>query len=501
MNIWEKIAKEIDFVEYINLNESAPLAVNWKAEDVTILTNEKPNEGGNGGQPSPNGGSKTQSVNDGPANPTNGGKKGEKDEKDKKGEKGDKPSKGGKGEETSNPVEDDQTGELEGGKPTDDKNKKGEWKKGTGKKLPGNEKMESIDDHNIMRSKSDGSKLDDALNKIHEKMSRRTGKKNPDDWVGAAGDMFRDDIKKVVRRRLPMDKIKNELAAFKEEISKAVMDDETYQLSVLSGSSRGGEADINRPVEIKDTDTDKKSAILFFCVDTSGSMGDEEFELVFGWLREIAEFFKSDSAGSGGIPGKVYIIEYDTRVYTPIREWRNDKLPMAPRGGGGNAVNCVYNFLNKHFVKTDTRGNLVTNSFVFKESDSQLFDNEDKKEFYDIEHEIETTYVKDDARQEQLKKLKSKNFKYGDVLKESFDYANVPFLLFFTDGYDDVPNAFGPLYRNNLGNILYVITSKAWLGNMRPRNFIYCDIHVESFSDSFDTDGNLVDNGQANRRG
>jgi hypothetical protein len=85
------------------------------------------------------------------------------------------------------------------------------------------------------------------------------------------------------------------------------------------------------------------------------------------------------------------------------------------------------------------------------------------------------------------------------MLKESYDYANIPFLLFFTDGYDEVPSAFGPLYKNNLGNILYIVTSKMWLGNIRPRNFIYCDLHVESFADAFDTEGNLIDSGQGSR--
>lgn len=497
MSIWAKIAEELEHVEYISLNEAGPIAVNWDAADVTII--QGPGEGKNepgptgGGNP-PEGSSKIEKVGDNKDKGEPG-----KDKSKDKGEPGkDKPKDGEPGESgEGEPQEDDQTTVGEGGKPSDDPNEKGKWKKGTGKKVDG--PIQTLDDHEIMREKSDGSKLDDALNKIHEKMSRRTGKKNPDDWSGAGGNMFRDDIKKVVRRRLPMDKIKQELAAFKEEISKSMQDDETYQLSILSGSSRGGEADTNRPVEIQDEDQDKQSAILFFCVDTSGSMGDEEFELVYGWLREIADFFKSDAAGSGGIPGRVYIIEYDSKVYAPIREWRNDKKPQAPRGGGGNAVNQVYRFLNQHFVKTETRGNLATHKFVFKEKNDKLFDNEGKKELYDIEHEIETTYVKDTDKVEQAKKLKNKQFKYGDMLKESFDYANVPFLLFFTDGYDEVPNAFGPLYKNNLGNILYIVTSKMWLGNIRPRNFIYCDLHVESFADAFDTEGNLIDSGQGSR--
>ena len=40
-----------------------------------------------------------------------------------------------------------------------------------------------------------------------------------------------------------------------------------------------------------------------------------------------------------------------------------------------------------------------------------------------------------------------------------------------------------------------------YLGNIRPRNFIYCDMHVESFADSFDTDGNIINDGQGNRWG
>ncbi len=496
MSIWKKLAEELDNVEYINLNEAGLLNVHWKPEQITILKSPKDVQQGDG-----EGGSSNIEVVGQEGQEDQEGQEGQEGQQGQQGQQSqdkqsNKNKKGQKSQDqqASNPKEEDQTGEESGGKEGEDKNKKGEWGKGTGERLK--DDINSIDDHSIMANKSDNSKLDDALSEIYDKMVRRSGKKNPDNWQGAAGNMFRDDVKKIVRRRLPMDKIKHELAAFKEEISKKMMDDETYQLSILSGASQGGKSDINRPVEVKDDDRNKQSAILFLCVDTSGSMGDEEFELVYGWAKEIADFFKSDSAGSGGIPGRVFLLEYDTRVYTPIREWKNDKKPKAPRGGGGNAVNCVYKFLNQHFLKEEKRGNLVSNKFVFDEAKPGLFEIDKKKDLYKIEHEIETTYVKDNDRQEQIKKLKTKQFKYGDMLKESFDYANVPFLLFFTDGYDEVPNAFGPLYRNNLGNILYIITSKAWLGNMRPRNFIYCDVHVESFADAFDTDGNIVDSGQ-----
>jgi len=118
---------------------------------------------------------------------------------------------------------------------------------------------------------------------------------------------------------------------------------------------------------------------------------------------------------------------------------------------------------------------------------------------YKIKHDLEPANQGENDRADQLRKLKRGEFKYGDLLMETRNYGNVPFLLFFTDGWDDVPVAFGPLYRDYLGNILYIVTRNMYIGNVRPRNFIYCDIHAENFAEAFDTDGNIIDKGQGHR--
>ena len=65
--------------------------------------------------------------------------------------------------------------------------------------------------------------------------------------------------------------------------------------------------------------------------------------------------------------------------------------------------------------------------------------------------------------------------------------ANVPFLMILTDGGFSPPDNFGPLYKNNLGNIMYIVWKKLNIENCRPQNFIYSDMNVEGFEDVIST--------------
>jgi hypothetical protein len=50
-------------------------------------------------------------------------------------------------------------------------------------------------------------------------------------------------------------------------------------------------------------------------------------------------------------------------------------------------------------------------------------------------------------------------------------------LIFYTDGFFSPPTNLGPLFKENPGNVLYIVTSKEGIRNIRPKNFVYHDLH------------------------
>ena len=326
------------------------LPVDWSFPEVTIL--KPPSEfssDGSGSKPAP-GGAKVEPVGPKP-----------------KGQKP-KPGKGDPGK--GKPEEED--GEPSGGKPGEGEPGEGgpggnqpsgyDPSTGASQNLP-----LTTDAHGYMK-KSDGSTINEAVETTAGEMAKKWKTKDPASWGSEAGGMFREKVRKVIRQKLPLDKIKHKLLVFKQETARKMSADDSYAFWMYGGSSMGGSGKVLRPVPIPKEDVSKKSALLMFSVDTSGSMDDDDYKLVYGWLDQIAEFFESPK--NGGIPGRVYLLEWDTKLYTPVVRWRHQKKPIHQqehqfRGGGGTAIEAMFEFLNHQFVEKHSAGDAVTNKFVW----------------------------------------------------------------------------------------------------------------------------------------
>jgi len=317
-----------------------------------------------------------------------------------------------------------------------------------------------------------------------EDMRRRTGNKDPNSWGDSAGFLYGPTIEKLQRQVFPLAAIFRKLDRFKAEISKQAHEEDSYYMGQYSGASMGGtnNSTINA-FNVASEKNKKQSAILFFAIDTSGSMwGEETTQLAYGWLDSIAEHFNKEQYG---VPGRVYVLEFDTAVKAPIYPWTKGKYPFA-RGGGGTNVQGLFDFLNRYFVKEDT-GKLYT-TYHFKLDETEKIDGEeplfkiaDKKKPISLVQTINK--IPNGIKDKQIHigpPPKGVKFNYGDISMEpKMDkIANVPFLMIFTDGDFGTPNNFGPLYEKNMGNILYVLWRGLGIQNCRPKNFVYCDVNA-----------------------
>ena len=67
---------------------------------------------------------------------------------------------------------------------------------------------------------------------------------------------------------------------------------------------------------------------MFFAIDTSGSIGQEDFAAIKGYLKEITDRISkkikvknSKGQTAAEVTGEVYLIEWDTEIHLPIRKW------------------------------------------------------------------------------------------------------------------------------------------------------------------------------------
>jgi len=57
--------------------------------------------------------------------------------------------------------------------------------------------------------------------------------------------------------------------------------------------------------------------------------------------------------------------------------------------------------------------------------------------------------------------------------------SNAPFLIIYTDGYFSAPTYQSKLFAGAPGNIIYIVTSRAGIQNLKPANFIYHNVHMD----------------------
>ena len=475
--------------------------VNIPREDYDILYDPGPGGGGGGG----GGGTPQTGVlpirkprtppEPNPDGPDGPGEPGEPDESDKSKKKKKKKDKNGEGEDEGKDKgedegEDEDEGEGEDGDEGEENEEEPDLTSGTIKSgnlddIIKNDKDFHFSDHLFS---SDGTDVRTILKKISDyklRKRKRVGTKNVLDWRGEFGDTFGELIGQINRCRLPLEKIKRRLKLYKERITENQTRVDSYFASGFGPRTK----EITRKRSISAEKVNKEEmAILIFCVDTSGSIGEFELELASGWLTQIANYFSSKSVG--GIPGKVYLLQYDTDVHGPLEEWSRDKKWKTTKGGGGNDVNSVYEYLNAHFLQTKKSvkgGDARVNTFVFNEKELEKKgiierDKNNKMKAVNISQRLNITKGKQDRFKEEniLKSLENMKFKYQDVLIETSEFSKAPFLLFFTDGMDEIPTKFGGLYAKNLGNIFYILTNDMYLKTVYPRNFVYVDIDAKS---------------------
>ncbi len=476
--MFEFLAEEINMIS----EADASMSVDWNYDDLGILKPADQTQQGSGSGSSGGGSTiipvgKQKPSKNNPPNNQKGGNPEQGEPSDGNGEKGQEGSDG-------NPNE---TGEQSsGGQGNSDKSDKDSW---------GNMPT-SFDDHTKF-GKNAGAppSTQQWISNKGKEFAKRSGTKDPSKWGSEAGYLYRQAILEVQRQNLPLAKIYKMLDKFKMEISESLQNDESYALSALGASSQGGSVNSHfRPYSTQSMKEAKKNALLFFAVDTSGSMGDEQYKLVYGWLDAIAEHFEKEQFG---VKGRVYVLEFDTKVATPIQAWKSG-LRVRFRGGGGTDVDEVFRFLNQFFVKKNE--GKFNNTYKLNFSDSMklpdgspLIQTQEGQKPYDAgdNHIIKTESAAKQAEGVNIgPPPKGYKFNYGDVVYEP-KYSNVgnaPFLMIFTDGGFETPTNFGPLYENNMGNILYIAWREIAIQNCRPKNFIYCDMGLEGFEDTVASD-------------
>ena len=81
---------------------------------------------------------------------------------------------------------------------------------------------------------------------------------------------------------------------------------------------------------------------LWFCLDTSGSIGKDELSYFMGEARNILEEFPA-------FKGKISF--FDTEITEPVPWSREvDIDSVEPKGGGGTSFHCIFDYMKKHMM-------------------------------------------------------------------------------------------------------------------------------------------------------
>lgn len=168
-------------------------------------------------------------------------------------------------------------------------------------------------------------------------------------------------------------------------------------------------------------------AVLVVALDTSGSIGSDVIEKVFGEMDSLASSFQRGvTTGGKKLEGKVYFMEWDSAViqvepYKP-GGWKNADI----KGRGGTDVGSVYRYMNDHvkYDPDDSPGVGLIN-LVKQPTDTGIDDNDIALPF-DPDEEVPVA---------------------------------APFLIVATDGYFGSVNdsTLGDLYKDNKDSIIYLI--------------------------------------------
>lgn len=451
--------------EQLNQELNEAVQGNWNLDDVVPVSlpkNMKPGKGSSGQETKVIGKQRTEQP---PKEPGQGQEQEQGDQKDQ-----DKKPGQGQGQEQGDDEEN-----IEQGQGASPKKTKGQDQidKG-GQKGQGGDRgiYDTLDDHSKIEE-GDGtgkSIIEQVYNEVEADYQRQLGQ-------GSGAGSLLQRIKNFLKEDFDVSKILSRIGTFKRKISEYIKRIGTYQASLFNPVTHQGDilAKGNPSLKFKQ----RKSALLFLGADTSGSISEKDFESIAGYLNSISKQFDKKQHG---IDGETYVIEWDTKVHG-IKKWKN--IPPKPSkdltdkereqlsfgGGGGTDIQGLFDWLDKKFVQTIDGKDY----FVFGDEKTKDIDTE-KDQAIQIKQVLKTK----ENYQDIDWKEGFQGVSQGSININQGGFSNVPFLLIYTDGYFNPPNiAKSKLYRNNPGNILYIVTSRGGIQNVRPKNYIFHDVHGE----------------------
>lgn len=362
---------------------------------------------------------------------------------------------------------------------------------GQGKK-PSNKKQRTFD--HVM-DRDDGS-AKDIIERAYE-WYKNSGQEGTSKAAGSESGGYMEAIEAFLDEvTFPIDDIKQRLQKFKRLFNPKKQKQRSWPLWKF-GVMGAGDSNVLRPANPKLTVKDKESAILIFAVDTSGSMGPDEFGIAYGILNDIAKSFKN-----GDVKGEAYVLNWDTTAHLPIIKWdhmtESKFKNLAPeeaerlttvKGRGGTGLQQVFIALDKLFVKKDNDGDYYfiwhDKHKAFNEQGAVDVDwNKEEAEDSDLEKlggegkeaVIEKLNTRDQLEADEYEEDDDLTVKKGIAKVKKSKMSKVPFIVVFTDGYFATPDInSSKLYKNAKGNILYLLTERH-TDNLSPKNYAFIDM-------------------------
>lgn len=431
-------------------------------------------------------------------------------------------SKGEDGEPTSG------EGEGEDGEPTPGEGEEGD---GGGNPLDDDTGEPRVpDSHDPMYKGGKGGSFKDVFKKVYKEAAERAESGSKGGYGSGEGGIL-SKIKDFAYPPLDVDEILKVLNNFKRISGGSGKDYKKGDTYFKQNPANQPGTGMNLPGEhkIKETEEPKNdSAVLFFAIDTSGSIGQKDFEAIKGYLKTITERFskpiKTGQNKQNRMAGEVYLLEWDTSLHKPIRRWtrlkrKGKKIVVEPeikspsnlpkgqgspkawddveevRGGGGTDINgALFGELDNLFLREDDEKKEKAKFVLDDTEDYIATDRTNFKTKSDVKkspyarigkHEIEIEYS-EKAKVKTNKRIKKVKPDEMDLSSGNINFTNakqtndLPFLIIYTDGcFAQANYKYSKLFRNNPGNILYILTMKENVSQISPKNVVFHDLSRE----------------------
>lgn len=460
-----------DVKSFLQMLEEGELLIEGKVfskEQLDPVIIQKPPKGGQGRpSPPPKGGGQINVEIHNVEPPEGAGAPGEDEDDDKTTTKGEKPKdgkgKGKKGKEKDGDEEKDADGEGTGDKEdkgerkaTDDGVEIEKKKVGSGepegkqtKSSGPNKRRTSLDSHDII-NKSNANGARELAERIFKEAAEKRAKKGQS-GRGTNEGGFIEKLAGAYESRLDWkEELKDKINIFQSDTARAMdkwlkVGGRKYKEGVGKLKSKSYNQWLRNPrshatMGKKDQMIFKgpyvkspvSEVVLIVALDTSGSVGGETFEKVFGEMDDLAaKFQRGMTTGGQKLEGKVYFMTWDTQVnqvdHYKAGDWKKYVTgERGIKGRGGTDLSNVYEYLNDH-VRYDAEEDPSMGVFnIMKKPTETAMDDDDVVLPFDIDDEVPKI---------------------------------APFLLIATDGYfgNITDSILGDLYKDNKDSIVYLI--------------------------------------------